>query len=100
MYTIPKLRLNCFREVCIPSAKDLYQKFGFRSVVSSGSVGKDGEFTEPCNRDAIIDNLGQLASGQRAYNLEMQEMYDRSRARESEPASEQVSTQESTSASV
>lgn len=100
MYTIEKLRLNSFREVCIPSAKDLYLKFGFRSVVSAGSVGKDGEFSEPVNLDALNSQLGSLASGQREYNLQMRSLYDKMNERESELASDKVSESESDSASV
>lgn len=49
MYIIDELRLNGFQDVCIPSAKDLYSKLGLRDVSRPGSVGKDGEFSEPVN---------------------------------------------------
>ncbi len=81
-------------------AKDLYLKFGFRSVVSVGSVGKDGEFSEPVNLDALNSQLGSLASGQREYNLQMRSLYDKMNERESELASDKVSESESDSASV
>ena len=57
MYTIPELRLNLYQDVRIPSAKDLYEKLGMRSVASAGSVGKDGDFAEPVNvsTDKITD---------------------------------------------
>lgn len=58
MYTIPELRLNCFQDVRIPSAKDLYSKLGLRNVSRPGSVGKDGEFTEPVNvQESKLDSL-------------------------------------------
>lgn len=49
MFVIEELRLNTFQDVRIPSAKDLYSKLGLRNVARAGSVGSDGEFTEPVN---------------------------------------------------
>ena len=73
MYTIPELRLNLYQDVRIPSAKDLYEKLGMRSVASAGSVGKDGDFTEPVNVSA--DKITDLAIGQyelyKQYDAEM-----------------------------
>lgn len=79
MYVIPELRLNNFKDVYIPSNKDLYLKCGLHNVVRAGSVGKDGEFVEPCN--SLDDKLSSIENGQRqAYDLYEQHLYDEQRA--------------------
>lgn len=81
MYVIPELRLNNFKDVYIPSNKDLYLKCGLHNVVRAGSVGKDGEFVEPCN--SLDDKLSSIENGQRqAYDLYEQHLYDEQRAAE------------------
>ena len=64
MYVISELRLNSFQDVRIPSAKDLYSKFGLRSVASPGSVGSDGNFTEPVNTEQTMSKLDGLRVGE------------------------------------
>lgn len=64
MYVIPELRLNRFEDVRIPNAKDLYRKLGLRSVARPGTVGKDGDFTEPVNTDAVLSKQDSLTLGQ------------------------------------
>ena len=81
MYIIPELRLNNFKDVYIPSNKDLYLKCGLQNVVRAGSVGKDGNFVEPCN--SLDDKLSSIETGQRqAYDLYEQHLYDEQRAAE------------------
>lgn len=76
MFTIEKLRLNNFKDVRIPSNKDLYSQFGMRDLAHAGSVGKDGDFTEPVNR--LGNTLSDLSRGQ----LEFNEMYEAFKADE------------------
>ncbi len=64
MYVIPELRLNRFEDVRIPNSKDLYIKLGLRSVVRPGSVGQDGEFTEPVNTMSVMSKQDSLTLGQ------------------------------------
>lgn len=85
MYTIEKLRLNNFKDVRIPSNKDLYVQFGMRDVVRAGSVDKDGNFSEPVNR--VGSTLSDLSRGQRDFN-EMYEAYKADEAKRNEPANE------------
>lgn len=81
MYVIPELRLNNFKDVYIPSNKDLYLKCGFHNVVRAGSVGKDGDFVEPCN--LVDDKLRSIETGQRqAYDMYEQHLFDEQRAAE------------------
>lgn len=82
MYTIEKLRLNNFKDVRIPSNKDLYSQFGMRDVPHAGSVGKDGEFTEPVN--SIGSTLSDLSRGPREFN-DMYEAYRADEAKRNEP---------------
>lgn len=66
MYVIDDLRLNCFKDVRIPSNKDLYRQFGLRDVSRPGSVGSDGDFSEPVN--SIGSTLSDLSRGAREFN--------------------------------
>lgn len=90
MFTIEKLRLNNFKDVRIPSNKDLYSQFGMRDLAHAGSVGKDGDFTEPVNR--LGNTLSDLSRGQREFN-EMYEAFKADEAKRNEPAN--VETAES-----
>lgn len=83
MFTIEKLRLNNFKDVRIPSNKDLYSQFGMRDLAHAGSVGKDGDFTEPVNR--LGNTLSDLSRGQREFN-EMYEAFKADEAKRNEPA--------------
>lgn len=83
MFVIPKLRLNNFKDVRIPSNKDLYIQFGMRDVVRAGSVDKDGNFSEPVNR--VASTLADLSRGQREFN-EMYEAYKSDEVKRNEPA--------------
>lgn len=82
MFTIEKLRLNNFKDVRIPSNKDLYSQFGMRDLAHAGSVGKDGDFTEPVNR--LGNTLSDLSRGQREFN-EMYEAFKADEAKRNEP---------------
>lgn len=68
MFIIKDLRLNRFDDVIIPSAKDLYSKFGFRNISRKGSVGKDGNFTVPVNRLDNMSEIDSLSYGQRLFD--------------------------------
>lgn len=68
MYIIKDLRLNRFDDVIIPSAKDLYSKFGYRNISRKGSVGKDGNFTVPVNRLDNMSEIDSLSFGQRLFD--------------------------------
>lgn len=94
MYVIPELRLNVFQDVRIPSAKDLYSKFGFRNVTHPGSVGSDGEFTEPVNTQE--SKLDSLRSGEYAAYA----AYANAKDSESSKASESSESSVDDSASV
>lgn len=85
MYVIPKLRLNVFADVRIPSNKDLYVQFGMRNVVRPGSVGADGSFAEPVN--LVGNKLSDLSRGESEFN-QMYSAYVESEARKNEPASD------------
>lgn len=64
MYVIPELRLNLYQDVRIPSAKDLYSKLGLRSVTHPGSVGSDGDFTDPVNVGQTMSKIDSLRLGE------------------------------------
>lgn len=78
MYVIKELRLNRFKDVRIPSAKDLYQKLGLRAVSRPGNVGKDGAFEEPVNTGYMMSKQDSLTFGQ----LEMYRQYSESMRQE------------------
>lgn len=68
MYVIPELRLNDFELVQIPSAKDLFRRFGGTSpkVGNSDSLN----FAEPANG---YDSLNKMDAMAQAQQLRMEE---------------------------
>lgn len=70
MYVIKDLRLNAFKDVFIPTAKQLYEKLGFSNPSVAGNVGKDGEFAEPVNLQNNADKLTAISLGARLIRQE------------------------------
>ena len=83
MYVIKELRLNGFKDVFIPTAKQLYEKLGFSNPRSVGNVDKDGNFAEPVNLQNNADKLTAISLGARLIRSE----YEQSQRKAKEDAS-------------
>lgn len=73
MYVIEKLRLNGFKDVFIPTAKQLYEKLGFSNPRNVGNVDKDGNFAEPVNLQNNADKLTAISLGARLIRQEYEQ---------------------------
>lgn len=73
MYVIEEMRLNGFKEVFIPTSRQLYEKLGFSNPVSSGNVPKDGSFAEPVNLQNNADKLTCISLGASLIRKEYEE---------------------------
>lgn len=70
MYVIEDLRLNGFKDVFIPTARQLYEKLGFSNPRNVGNVDKDGNFAEPVNLQNNADKLTAISLGARLIRQE------------------------------
>lgn len=73
MYVIEDLRLNGFKDVFIPTARQLYEKLGFSNPRAAGNVGKDGDFSEPVNLQNNADKLTAISLGARLIRQEYEQ---------------------------
>ena len=63
MFVIKKLRLNDFKDVVIPSRKDLYAQLGPRYAAYQASSNDARKFSYPVNRADMMTKAEQLKTG-------------------------------------
>lgn len=69
-FCIEPLRLNDFRELQLPSRKDIYERVGFRALPYDCSTKDPREFSDPVNLPDKVSKLDALEIG---YSSVLQE---------------------------
>lgn len=69
-FCIEPLRLNDFRELELPSRRDLYDRVGFRAMPYECSTKDPREFSDPVNMPDRVSKLDALEIG---YSSALQE---------------------------
>ena len=69
-FCIEPLRLNDFRELQLPSRKDIYERVGFRAMPYVCSTKDPREFSDPVNLPDKVSKLDALEIG---YSSVLQE---------------------------